>query len=101
MKQQRLLKKISAETLETINRISTDELETHGIIQSARASGYFCPLCNSGAGSHGTGKSQSRDSYFLALFRLWDVFQPFAVVRYSFRAGSKNRLSNASRENLR
>ena len=52
-------KKFSAATLETINRLSTNELETHGIIQSARASGFVCPLCGSGEGSHGTGMTQN------------------------------------------
>ena len=52
-------KKISAATLETINRLSPDELETNGIIQSARVSGYICPLCSSGDGSHGTGMTQN------------------------------------------
>ena len=60
MKQhQRQLKKFSAATLETINRLSPDELETHGIIQSARVSGYICPLCSSGDGSNGTGMTQN------------------------------------------
>ncbi|MBR0288222.1 MAG: hypothetical protein IJQ82_04530, partial [Selenomonadaceae bacterium] len=60
MKQhQRQLKKFSASTLETINHLSPDELETHGIIQSARVSGYICPLCGSGDGSHGTGMTQN------------------------------------------
>ena len=37
MKQhQRQLKKFSASTIEAINHLSPDELETHGIIQSAR-----------------------------------------------------------------
>lgn len=52
-------KKISAATLETINRLSPDELETNGIIQSARLSGYICPICSSGDGSHGTGMAQN------------------------------------------
>ena len=60
MKQhQRQLKKFSAATLETINRLSPDELEAHGIIQPARVSGYVCLLCGSGDGSHGTGITQN------------------------------------------
>ena len=51
--------KISDTTIESINRLSPDELETHGIIQSARVSGYVCPLCSSGDGSHGTGMTQN------------------------------------------
>ena len=49
------IKKISAATIETINHLSPDELEAHDIIQRARTSGYVCPLCGSGEGSHGTG----------------------------------------------
>ena len=60
MKQhQRQLKKFSTATLETINRLSSDELETHGIIQAARVSGYICPICSSGDGSNGTGMTQN------------------------------------------
>ena len=60
MKQnQNQLKKFSTATLETINRLSPNELETHGIIQAARVSGYVCPLCSSGDGSHGTGMTQN------------------------------------------
>ena len=60
MKQrQKKLKKFSASTIEVINRLSPDELETHGIIQSARVSGYVCPLCGSGDGSNGTGMTQN------------------------------------------
>lgn len=60
MKQnQKQLKKFSTATLETINRLSPNELETHGIIQAARVSGYVCPLCSSGDGSHGTGMTQN------------------------------------------
>ena len=60
MKQnQKQLKKFSTATLETINRLSSDELETHGIIQAARVSGYICPICSSGDGSNGTGMTQN------------------------------------------
>ena len=60
MKQhQNQLKKFSTTTLETINRLSPDELETHGIIQAARVLGYICPLCGSGDGSNGTGMTQN------------------------------------------
>ena len=60
MKQtKKTLKKFSATTLEAISHISPEELETHGIIQSARVSGYICPLCGSGEGSHGTGMTQN------------------------------------------
>ena len=60
MKQhQRQLKKFSDSTLEAINCLSPDELETNRIIQSARVSGYICPICSSGDGSHGTGMTQN------------------------------------------
>lgn len=49
------MKKISAATLERINQLSPDELVAHGIIQPARVSGFICPICGSGEGSHGTG----------------------------------------------
>ena len=53
-------KKISAATLEVINRLSPDELEAHGIIQQAKVSGYVCPICGSGEGSHGTGMAHNK-----------------------------------------
>ena len=49
------LKKFSAVTLDRINILTPNELEAHGIIQRAHTSGYVCPLCGSGEGSHGTG----------------------------------------------
>ena len=61
MKQtKKTLKKFSTATLETINRLSPDELETHGIIQAVRVSGYICPICGSGDGSHGTGMEHNK-----------------------------------------
>ena len=65
------IKKISTATIETINRISPDELEAHDIIQRASASGYVCPLCGSGEGSHGTGngsQQKNRKSYVIYMF---------------------------------
>lgn len=49
------MKKISKATIERINQLSPDELVAHGIIQHARVSGFVCPICGSGEGSHGTG----------------------------------------------
>ena len=49
------MQQFSQATLEAISRISPDILEEHGIIQPARVSGYTCPICGSGEGSHGTG----------------------------------------------
>ena len=49
------MQQFSKATLEAISRISPDILEEHGIIQPARVSGYVCPICGSGEGSHGTG----------------------------------------------
>ena len=54
------LKKFSTATLENINHLSPNELETHGVIQSARASGYICPICGSGEGTHGTGMAHNK-----------------------------------------
>lgn len=60
MKQtKKTLKKFSATTLEAISHISPEELETHGIITSARVSGYVCPECGSGDGAKGTGMTQN------------------------------------------
>ena len=49
------LKKFSTATIDRINRLEPENLEAHGIIQPARVSGYICPICGSGEGSHGTG----------------------------------------------
>ena len=54
------IKKISTATIETINRLSPNELEAHDIIQRARTSGYVCPLCGSGEGRHGTGMEHNK-----------------------------------------
>ena len=54
------IKKISSYTIERVGLISPDELESHGIIQRARVSGYICPLCGSGSGSKGTGMEYNK-----------------------------------------
>ena len=54
------LKKFSTATIDRINRLEPEELETHGIIQPARVSGYICPTCGSGDGSHGTGMEHNK-----------------------------------------
>lgn len=54
------LKKFSTTTIERINRLEPEELETHGIIEPARVSGYICPICGSGDGSHGTGMEHNK-----------------------------------------
>ncbi|MBR4903688.1 MAG: hypothetical protein IKZ53_03380 [Selenomonadaceae bacterium] len=48
-------RKISAETIAKILRITPDNLATHGIIQPSRSSGFNCPTCGNGTGSQGTG----------------------------------------------
>ena len=53
------LKKFSTATIDRINRLEPEELEAHGIIQPARVSGYICPICGSGDGSHGTGMAHN------------------------------------------
>lgn len=47
-------RRISADTITKINRISPDDLIEHGIIQRSSRSGYDCP-CGNGTGAHGTG----------------------------------------------
>ena len=54
------LKKFSTTTIERINRLEPEELEAHGIIEPARVSGYICPICGSGDGSHGTGMEHNK-----------------------------------------
>ena len=56
----KVLKKISATTIETISQISPEELEAHDIIQQAKVSGFVCPICGSGDGSHGTGMEHNK-----------------------------------------
>ena len=46
---------ISPETIDTINQLSPETLEAHGVIQKARSSGYICPECGNGSGKDGTG----------------------------------------------
>ncbi|MBQ6296654.1 MAG: toprim domain-containing protein [Selenomonadaceae bacterium] len=75
------IKKISTATIETINRLSPDELEAHDIIQRARASGYVCPLCGSGEGSHGTGMALNKKIETHTSFTCFSGSHSFNVLK--------------------
>ena len=75
------IKKISTATIETINRLSPDELEAHDIIQRARASGYVCPLCGSGEGSHGTGMVHNKKTESHTSFTCFSGGHSFNVLK--------------------
>lgn len=51
------MKKISRRTIETINRLTPEQLESRDAIARARNGGYLCPNpdCTNGTGKHGTG----------------------------------------------
>ena len=77
----KVLKKFSATTIETINRLSPEELETHGIIQSARVSGHICPICGSGDGSHGTGMVHNKKIETHTSFTCFSGSHSFNVLK--------------------
>ena len=41
--------------IDELNNLTADDLESKGIIQRARKTGYICPFCANGSGSDGTG----------------------------------------------
>ena len=73
--------KISAATIEAINRLAPDALEAHGIIQRARVSGFVCPTCGSGEGSHGTGMTLNKKSATHTSFHCFSCGGNFNVFR--------------------
>lgn len=56
------MKKISQRTIETINRLTPEQLESRDAIARARNGGYLCPNpdCTNGSGKHGTGVSPNK-----------------------------------------
>ena len=75
-----LQKIISKKTLATINHITPDELEAHGVIESARTSGFICPNCGNGTGSKGTGISQI-PNIDATIFKCFSCQNTFSVMR--------------------
>ena len=53
-------RKISSRTIRTINGLTADVLEEHGIIEPAKNGGYICVFCANGAGRDGTGIHPSK-----------------------------------------
>ena len=80
----KVLKKISATTIETISQISPEELEAHDIIQQAKVSGFVCPILwlRGRLSRHRHGAQQeNRNSYFFYLFQWRTRLQRLEALR--------------------
>lgn len=56
----RTYKKISSRTVQAINRLTAKQLESQGVIVSARNGGFICPFCQNGSGRDATGIEPSK-----------------------------------------
>lgn len=71
----------SKSTLDRIQKLSPDELVAHGVIQPARVSGYICPICGSGEGSHGTGMKHNEKVKTHTSFTCFSGSHSFNVLK--------------------
>ena len=80
------MKRISKAVMKEISLLSSEQLEAHGVIISAKTSGYCCPMCGNGTGDSGTGVNPLVDDNHVGwhCFKCGESFDNLAILAKHF-----------------